>query len=318
MSQQRKVPELSLKSYIYGDPKEKEAFSKSLFSGLKEYGFIILNDHGVNTDLLDDAYAKLERFFSLPEEVKKSYISPNGGGQRGYTPFGEEHAKDADVHDLKEFWHVGREISSTHPYKNYYPDNVWPSEDHVPDFKNIFAQLYKELDQVGHSLLESLSGPLDLPKDYFDKMVKDGNSILRLLHYPKIPEDADPRCVRAAAHEDINLITILVAASASGLQLKDRDGSWLDVETQKNNLIVDAGDMLSRISNDVIPATTHQVVNPANEENKSRYSMPYFMHPHPEAMLTCIPSCKGDKEKYPPISSHDFLMQRLKEIGLTK
>ncbi len=314
----RQVPELSLQSYIHGDEKEKQRFSEDLFLGLKEYGFIILKDHLVSTDLLDEAYLKLEQFFSLNEEQKRAYISEAGSGQRGYTPFGEEHAKDAEVHDLKEFWHVGREISQDHPFKKYYPDNIWPSEDLVPKFKSIFHRLYTELDQAGQYLLEALTTPLEVEKDYFAKMTKDGNSILRLLHYPPIPEDADPRCVRAAAHEDINLITILVAASQSGLQLKDRDGSWLDVETAKNNLIVDAGDMLSRICNDVIPSTTHRVINPGEGANVSRYSMPYFMHPHPEAVLECIPSCRGAGEKYVPISSHDFLMQRLREIGLTK
>jgi isopenicillin N synthase-like dioxygenase len=178
--------------------------------------------------------------------------------------------------------------------------------------------LYFALEAAGKSMLQALTFPLDVPNDYFENMVSDGNSILRLLHYPPIPEGADPRCLRAAPHEDINLITILPAATASGLQLKDRDGQWLDVNAEPGTLIVDAGDMLSRICNDVIPSTTHQVINSPEATHSHRYSMPFFMHPHPEALLSCIPSCKGAGAKYQDISSHDFLMQRLREIGLLK
>jgi isopenicillin N synthase-like dioxygenase len=167
-------------------------------------------------------------------------------------------------------------------------------------------------------MLESLTFPLDLPRDFFSNMMGEGNSILRLLHYPPIPAGVDPRCVRAAAHEDINLITVLVAATASGLELKDRDGTWLPIDSDPNSLIVDAGDMLSRLTNNVIPSTTHRVVNPDDGTNSARYSMPYFIHPNPDAMLTCLPSCVGEGAKYPPISAQDFLYQRLREIGLLK
>jgi isopenicillin N synthase-like dioxygenase len=176
--------------------------------------------------------------------------------------------------------------------------------------------MYESLDFVAEVLLKSLTGPLKLQSDYFDKMIQDGNSILRLLHYPPIPQGVDPRCVRAAAHEDINLITILVSASASGLELLTRDNQWLPIETDPNNLIVDSGDMFSRMTNEIIPSTTHRVVNPIGE-NKSRYSMPYFIHPNPEAMLTCLDSCVGDGAKYPDILAQEFLEQRLHEIGLT-
>ncbi len=311
----RKVPTLSLKDYTEADHKNQDAFRENLVYGLKEYGFIILTDHNVNTSLLDKAYDLSAQFFSLPDETKNSYISVKGKGQRGYTPFGTEHAKDAEVQDLKEFWHVGRELSPGHRFANYYPENIWPEKD-VEGFTQCFSELYTQLDQTGRILLEALTKSLEVPSDYFAKMVDDGNSILRLLHYPPLADDVDPRCVRAAAHEDINLITILVAATQSGLQLKDRDGTWLDVETEKNNLIVDAGDMLSRICNEVIPATTHRVINPQDGENNHRYSMPFFMHPHPEAILECIPSCRGEGEKYPAITADAFLQERLREIGL--
>lgn len=311
----RRVPELSLNSYIEGTSTDKTRFIEDFFLGLKDYGFIVLKDHPISHQLLNQAYELIERFFSLPTETKSKYALTEVGFQRGYTPFGQEHAKDAPVMDLKEFWHVGRDLPEGHRYEPTYPKNVWPTE--VPEFHGVLSKIYRALDEVGKIMLESLTLPLDLDRDYFNRMVSDGNSILRLLHYPPIPEGVDPRCVRAAAHEDINLITILVSATSSGLQLKDRDGSWLDVESDPNSLIVDAGDMLARITNDIIPSTTHRVINPEGP-NTARYSMPFFMHPNPDAMLTCLPSCRGAGEKYPPITAQDFLYQRLREIGLLK
>lgn len=310
----KQVPTLSLRDYTHGDELAKQAFIEDLFSGFKYYGFIILKDHPISVDLLDTAYEEVEKLFSLPLQTKNSYISTVGGNQRGYTPFGKEHAKNNPAHDLKEFWHVGRELSKNHKYEKDYPSNIWPQE--LGSFRKTMTQLFTSLDQVGEIILEALTSPLQLPKHFFHNMIEDGNSILRLLHYPPLEPNVDSRCVRAAAHEDINLITILVAATASGLELLDRDNKWLPVETEKNNLIVDAGDMLARITNDIIPATTHRVVNPADGNNGHRYSMPYFIHPNPEAMLTCIDSCVGAGPKYPPILAQDFLMQRLVEIGL--
>ncbi len=308
----RKVPELSLNSYLEGSTTDQQRFIDDFFVGLKDYGFIVLKDHPVPTPLLEGSYALLEELFALPADAKMAYATV-AGGQRGYTPFGKEHAKDAQVSDLKEFWHVGRELPGGHRYADRYPKNVWPAE--VPGFEPAFKRMYDALDSVGHALLEALTLPLDVPRDFFASLADSGNSILRLLHYPPIPEGTDPRCVRAAAHEDINLITILVSATASGLELKDRDGAWLPIESDPNSLIVDAGDMLQRLTNHVIPSTTHRVVNPENAAT-SRYSMPYFMHPNPDALLTCLPSCAGDGAKYPPITSEEFLLQRLREIGL--
>jgi len=312
----RKVPTLSLASYLQGSAADKESFIKNLFSGIKDYGFIILKDHAVSSELLEKAYEILEAFSKLPLETKLKYISAAGGGQRGYTPFGKEHAKDSPVMDLKEFWHVGRELPSDHRMAQFYPPNIWPKE--IPEFEPVFSQLYSSLEAAGLAMLEALSFPLNVEKNFLTDMVKQGNSILRLLHYPPIGEGVDPRCLRAAPHEDINFITILPAATASGLQLKDRDGQWLDVKSDNGTLIVDAGDMLSRLTNEVIPSTTHQVVNTPEGKFKSRYSMPFFMHPHPEAMLSCLPSCRGAGAKYPDITAGAFLMQRLREIGLVK
>lgn len=312
----RKVPTLSLASYMRGTELEKIRFIDGLFTGIKDYGFIILKDHGVDTKLFDQGYKMMEAFFQLPEGEKLKYISAAGGGQRGYTPFGKEHAKDSPVMDLKEFWHVGRENFETEEMKKRYPENIWPSE--FLEFKNTFTAIYSQLEAAGKVMLEALTLPLNVKKDFFSKMVQDGNSILRLLHYPPIPVGVDPRCVRSAAHEDINFITILPAATAAGLQLKDRDGQWLDVTAAPGTLIVDAGDMLSRLTNDVIPSTTHQVINTPEATHSSRYSMPFFMHPHPDAVLSCLPSCKGSGPKYADITAEDFLMQRLREIGLIK
>ncbi len=312
---ERKVPELSINSYIEGNQVDRRRFVDDFFMGLKDYGFIVLKDHPISHQLLNHAYELVERLFELSNENKNKYALKSNGFQRGYTPFGQEHAKNNPVMDLKEFWHVGRDLPEGHRYESLFPKNIWPSE--VPEFQAVMSKIFRELDQVGKVMLEALTGPLEIERNYFDKSVSDGNSILRLLHYPPIPDGVDPRCIRAAAHEDINLITILVSATTSGLQLKDRDGAWLDIDSDPNSLIVDAGDMLARLTNDVIPSTTHRVINPEGPNNH-RYSMPFFMHPNPDAMLTCLPSCRGKGEKYAPISSQDFLMQRLREIGLLK
>lgn len=310
-----KVPELSLAAYTQGSEPEKARFIQDLYRGLKDYGFIVLIDHPVSETLLKQAYHLSETFFKLPRSTKEKYALRDNGFQRGYTPFGQEHAKDSPVADLKEFWHVGRNLPTQHRFNDLYPKNIWPQE--VPDFGATFSQIYSALEMCGDIILEALTLPLELEKDFFKKMTLDGNSILRLLHYPPLPADRDPRSIRAAAHEDINLITILVSASSSGLELMDRNGQWLPIESKPNALIVDSGDMLARITNNIIPSTTHRVVNPP-DATSSRYSMPFFMHPHPEAVLSCLPSCVGAGAKYPDILAEDFLKQRLREIGLLK
>jgi isopenicillin N synthase-like dioxygenase len=216
---------------------------------------------------------------------------------------------------LKEFWHVGRELSEAHRLKSFFPENIWPNE--VTEFESVFKQMFQALDDTGRIMLQALTGPLVVDKDYFTGMTDTGSSILRLLHYPPIPDGVDKSCVRAAAHEDINLITLLVSASSSGLELLTREGDWLAVDAAPDTIIVDSGDMLARITNDIIPATTHRVVNP-DGPNTHRYSMPFFMHPNPDALLSCIPSCRGGAAKYNDVLANDFLYERLREIGLTK
>ncbi len=311
----QKVPELSLKAFTHGSAKDQQDFVERHFNGLKEYGFIILKDHPVAPELLQKAYHLSEQLFALTEPVKKTYISPDGGNQRGYTPFGKEHAKDSRFPDLKEFWHVGRDLNPEHRLKRFFPDNIWPET--IAEFKNTFREIFQALDDTGRILLQSLTGPLEVEKDYFARMTDTGSSILRLLHYPPIPAGAEPQALRAAAHEDINLITLLVAASTSGLELLTRDGKWLPVDADPGTLIVDSGDMLARITNEIIPSTTHRVVNPKGP-NVSRYSMPFFMHPNPDALLTCLPSCRKSGAKFPDILANDFLFERLRDIGLTK
>lgn len=312
----RKVPELSLMSFVNGTTNDKTRFVNDLFRGLKDYGFIVLEDHPVDNKLTAKAYDLIHEFFQMPVETKRKYVCKEGGGQRGYTAFGVEHAKNSKYPDLKEFWHVGREsLVDSARFQKYFPANIWPNE--IPEFKDTFLKLYDGLDTTATLMLDALGMALDVPQSYFRTMLQDGNSILRPIHYPPLSPDAPKNAVRSAAHEDINLITVMVGATAGGLELLDRDGKWLPVQMNERQLVVDSGDMLSRLTNDIIPATTHRVVNP-DKADEARYSMPFFVHPNPDTVLNCVPSCRGAGEKYPPINSHEWLMIRLKEIGLIK
>lgn len=311
----RKVPELSLMSFVNGTNTDKVKFVDNLYTGLKDYGFIVLEDHPVDHKLTQKAYELIHEFFQLPVATKQQYVCKEGGGQRGYTAFGVEHAKNSQFPDLKEFWHVGRDSLVNPEFRKYFPENIWPSE--IKEFQTTFLNLYNALDTTSVVIMDALGMALDLPQEYFRTMLRDGNSIMRPIHYPALGPDAPKNCVRSAAHEDINLITVMVGATTSGLELLDRDGKWLPVHNNEKQLVVDSGDMLSRITNDLIPATTHRVVNPDNF-NSNRYSMPFFVHPNPDTVLSCVPSCRGAGEKYEPINSHEWLMIRLKEIGLLK
>ncbi len=306
-----RVPELSFAEFTHGSERERERFSHALLGALQRYGFVILRDHRVSVQLLDGAYELARRLFALDEAAKLQHR----GGLRGYTPFGTEHAKNHQFPDLKEFWQIGRDPAPGAVATAQFPANVWPEA--LPEFRPTFSALFAALDETARELLCALAPRLGVTPEYFDERVRAGNSVLRLIHYPPIPADADPRCVRSAAHEDINFLTILVAARGAGLELLDRDGSWLPVETEPRNLIVDSGDMLARLTNDVIPATTHRVVNPQGP-NVSRYSMPFFMHPTDETSLECLPSCIGSGAKYAPTTAGAFLAERLREIGLAR
>ncbi|MBL4661491.1 MAG: isopenicillin N synthase family oxygenase [Alcanivoracaceae bacterium] len=315
--QQRKVPELNQIDLIKGTNLEKQRFIDNFYNGLVEYGFIVLNPYDFSFDLIDNAYNKYKQFFALPLATKMKYLGDNGG-QRGYVPRLVEHAKNSKHPDLKEFWHIGRELPTDSLYKGsqHYPANIWPDIE-VPNFKQVGLAVFKQLDQVATSLFHSLAQSLNVPESYFEEMTHEGNSILRTIHYPPLKEFTEQDSIRAGAHEDINLITLLVGATDGGLELLDRDGKWLSVPSLPNQIVVDSGDMLSRITNEVIPATTHRVINP-DHCTSERYSMPFFCHPHANAELKCIASCIGAGKKYEDILAKDFLMQRLIEIGVLK
>ena len=309
-----RIPTLSLAGYD-ADP---HRFAAAIGESFERFGFAVVADHGIPADLVDRAWAQTKALFELPDAEKRGYRRAGGGGQRGYTPFKTEIAKGADAVDLKEFWHVGRDLSAGHAYANVMPPNIWP--DRPDGFRETFTALFAAFDRAGDVILSAIARHLGLAADWFDPAVKDGNSILRLLHYPPIAEDAEG--VRAGAHEDINLITLLLGAEEAGLELLDRDGRWLAVKPPEGALVVNVGDMLQRLTNHVLPSTTHRVVNPPPERRgQSRYSMPFFLHPAPDFLIETLPGCvsAANPNRYPaPITAHDYLHERLVEIGLVK
>lgn len=282
-----------------------------------EFGFAVVRDHGIPQELIDRAEATSKAFFALPEETKRAYAIEGGGGARGYTPFGTEKAKDADIFDLKEFWHVGRSLPEGHELAEFMAPNVWPNE--VEGFKQTFSELYAAFEATGLKVLEAIALHLNLEQDFFAATVKDGNSVMRLLHYPPLGDDAPEGAIRAAAHGDINTITLLLGAEEAGLELLTKAGTWHPVKAQEGSLVINVGDMLHRLTAGTLRSTTHRVVNPRGDGAKrSRYSMPFFLHFRPDYMITpleaCVDAAGADPE--PPISSHDFLLQRLREINL--
>jgi isopenicillin N synthase-like dioxygenase len=280
------------------------------------FGFAIVRDHGLDPNVIDRALSATKAFFALPEPVKRRYHVVGGAGQRGYVPFGLEAAKGADKVDLKEFWHVGRELAPGHRYRPHMPHNLWPEE--IASFREDVYALYASLDALGLELLQSIALFLDLPPDFFREPVRDGNSVLRLLHYPPTPPK--PEGVRAEAHEDINTITLLLGAEEAGLQLLTREGQWLDVNPPQGALVVNIGDMLQRLTNHRLRSTTHRVVNPAlDRAHLPRYSIPFFLHFAPDYLIETLPSCitPDNPNRYPePITAQDYLYERLREIRL--
>jgi isopenicillin N synthase-like dioxygenase len=296
-----------------GDP---DTFAEKLGHSFEEYGFAIIADHGIPDELIARAEQKSREFFALPEEVKRKYHVAGGGGARGYTPFGIETAKGATAHDLKEFWHVGRDLPAGHPFRDHMPDNLWPSE--VPGFKDTFQQLYATFDRTGLKILRAIARYLDIDEDYFVDTVRDGNSVMRLLHYPPIQGEPGSN-VRAGAHEDINTITLLLGAEEAGLELLTKDGRWLPVAPNPGELVVNIGDMLQRLTNGRLRSTTHRVTNPPPERRgNSRYSMPFFLHFRSDFLVEALPGTvpAGEPPKWPPITANDYLQERLREIKL--
>lgn len=307
-----RVPALSMPQRR-ADP---QGFAQAMGESYARFGFAIVRDHGLDQGVIDRALEATKAFFALPDAAKRAYHIKGGGGQRGYTPFGVEAAKGAKLVDLKEFWHVGRELSDDHRYRAEMPANIWPSE--IASFRADVLALYNALNALGLDLLESIALFLDLPQDFFVPTVRDGNSVLRLLHYPPVPHAAEG--VRAEAHEDINVITLLLGAEEAGLQLLDRDGEWLDVNPPEGALVVNIGDMLQRLTNHVLPSTSHRVINPKPERaHLPRYSIPFFLHFAPDYLIETLPSCvsRDNPNRYPtPITAQDFLLERLREIRL--
>lgn len=309
------IPVVSLSDFRQGGGAEAD-FVRAAGDGLADLGFFAVTDHGVNAELIHRAYAAAEAFFSQPEGAKLSYEDLQLKGQRGFTRFGREHAKDHPAPDLKEFWHVGRELPEGHPLLTVNPPNIWP--EFPADFKPAFQELYTALDRCAASLLEAVALYLGEPRDLLADMARDGSTILRIIHYPPIPEDAPNQSMRAAPHEDINLITLLCEATTGGLELLTRQGEWVAIEAVPGQIIVDAGDMLQNLTNGMLRSTTHRVVNPGNSRER-RFSMPFFCHPRPEVPLDPLPSTiqrSGGEQRYPNITAGDYLLQRLKEIGL--
>lgn len=307
------IPTLDIRRY----DTDRDAFVAELGAAYREWGFAGIRGHGIDQALIDRAYDVFVRFFALPEEVKKRYHVAGSGGARGYTPFGVETAKDSKHFDLKEFWHVGREISDASGYRDVMPPNLWPAE--VPGFREHGYALYEALDALGSRVLSALALHIGLPERYFADKTNHGNSILRPIHYPPITADDVPN-VRAGAHEDINLITLLVGASAAGLEVKSKQGEWVPFTSDADTIVVNIGDMLQRLTNHVYPSTTHRVVNPPGEQaRKPRYSTPFFLHPNPDFLIDVLPSCitADNPSRYPePITAHGYLEERLREIKL--
>jgi isopenicillin N synthase-like dioxygenase len=307
------VPTLSLADQA----RDPHAFAADLGGSFRRFGFAVVADHGVPQDLIERAWRQTEALFALPTEEKRRYHVEGGGGARGYTPFKTEIAKGASTVDLKEFWHVGRELPEGHRFAADMAPNIWPAR--PEGFRDTFLELFTAFDRAGDKLLSAIAVHLGLDTHWFDPAVKDGNSVLRLLHYPPIPADAEG--VRAGAHEDINLITLLLGAEEAGLELLDRDsGHWLAIKPPEGAMVVNVGDMLQRLTNHVLPSTTHRVVNPPPERRgHSRYSMPFFLHPAPDFLIETLPQTitAENPNRYPtPITAHDYLHERLVEIGL--
>ena len=315
MTDTQTLPEIASVS-LNAAAADPHAFAQELGGSFERYGFAIIADHGIPADLIARAEQKAKEFFALPDDVKRSYFIAGGGGARGYTPFGIETAKGATAHDLKEFWHVGRELPEGHRFAELMAANIWPKE--VPGFRETMLAIYDAFDTAGLRVLEAIARYLDLAPDYFEDTVADGNSVLRLLHYP--PVTGETSSVRAGAHEDINTITLLLGAEEAGLQLLDRDGRWLPVKPKEGELVVNIGDMLQRLTNKVMRSTTHRVVNPSRERSAhSRYSMPFFLHFRPDFLIKTLPSCisADHPDQFPePITAHDYLLERLREIKL--
>ena len=314
----KNIPSVDLADFTEGNKETKAAFVKELGQAYEEIGFVAVKNHGLSDALCAELYAQVKGFFTLSKEEKEAYEIEGLAGQRGYVSFGKEHAKNKNEGDLKEFWHFGQTVEDNDPIKEEYPDNVQVNE--LPEFNAVGREVYQKLEATGREMLRAIALHLNLDENYFDAKIHNGNSILRPIHYPPIthePKDA----VRAAEHEDINLITLLMGASADGLQVLNKSGEWISVTALPDQIVVNVGDMLQRLTNNKLKSTTHRVVNPPREKwGTSRYSIPFFLHPRSEVSLNCLPSCISDSnpKNFSDITAGEYLEQRIIELGLKK
>lgn len=312
------IPIVDLARFTDGSGQHREEFVQQLGKAFEEVGFVTVRNHGISEDLIADIYKYVQQFFALPLARKKNYEIIELGGQRGYTSFGREHAKGSEAPDLKEFFQFGQMVPDSHPLKKEYPDNVLVKE--IAEFNATIEKAYRAFEKSGKALLSAISLFLGLKEHYFDEYVNEGNSILRAIHYPPITQE--PRSsIRAEQHEDINLITLLVGASADGLQVLTKQNTWIPVKSQPNQIVVNVGDMLQRFTNNKLKSTTHRVVNPPRELwHTSRFSIPFFLHPKSSMSLACLASCidATHPKQYEDITAGEYLEERLKEIGLKK
>ncbi|SFG41756.1 Isopenicillin N synthase [Novosphingobium sp. CF614] len=304
------IPVLSLEA-------DRDSLPALVGESFRTFGFAMIRDHGIERDLIDRAWELTREFFALPIETKMKYFLPGQGGARGYTPFRTEVAKGATERDLKEFWHVGRDLPEGSPLAATMPPNLWPDE--IEGFRDTFTRIYAQFDQAGAKVLSAIATDLGLDPGWFDPAIDDGNSVLRLLHYPPVGENAGG-AIRAGAHEDINLITLLLGAEEAGLELLGKNGRWLSVAPPEGAMVVNIGDMLQRLTNHVLPSTTHRVRNPSGDRaTHSRYSMPFFLHLRSDFRFVTLPQCidAENPDRYPDaITADDYLQERLREIGL--
>ena len=313
-----KIPQVNLNDYLTGDPDSKKKFINDLGKGFSEIGFIALKGHLLNDTVKESLYDEVKNFFNLSNEIKSKYIISGLASQRGFTPFGKEHAKGRNVGDLKEFWHFGQYVKNEPELDNKYPKNVIVNE--LEEFNSVGQKTYELLEETGRHVLGAIACYLNLDETYFDKHIFNGNSILRAIHYPPITQEPD-KAERAAAHGDINLITLLMGAQGKGLQVLSNNGEWVDAIAEDDEIIVNIGDMLSRHTNNKLKSTIHRVVNPPKDLwNSSRYSIPFFLHPRLEMPLNCLETCvdKNNPKGFDDTTAGDFLYQRLVDLGLVK
>jgi isopenicillin N synthase-like dioxygenase len=312
------IPSVDLAMFTHGTPEQKKQFVADLGKAYEDIGFVAVKNHLIDGHTVETLYQEVKSFFELSADIKKKYEDPVIAGQRGYTSFGREHAKGSNAGDLKEFWHFGQEVEGDDPIRQEYPKNIYVDE--LPEFNRVGIKAYRDLELTGKYMLRAIALYLGLDETYFDDKIKNGNSILRPIHYP--PITSEPKsAVRAGQHEDINLITLLIGASADGLEVLNKKNEWVAVTALPDHIVVNVGDMLQRHTNGKLKSTTHRVVNPPREKwGTSRFSIPFFLHPRSSMKLDCLTSCipAGEKAKWEPITAGEFLDERLAEIGLKK